>query len=196
MKLFSPLYRRAMEWSRHRHASWYLGALSFTESSFFPVPPDVMLAPMCLASPARAWRFALITTLSSVAGGLFGYAIGHFAIDAILPWLEQSRYWPAYQTSVEWFGRWGVWAVFIAGFSPIPYKVFTVAAGGLSMAVLPFTLASLVGRGLRFFLVAALMAWGGPRMEAFLHRYVDRIGWATVALIASGAAVWSLGAQG
>jgi membrane protein YqaA with SNARE-associated domain len=187
LKLFSPLYRKALAWSRHPHAPRYLGAMSFAESSFFPVPPDVMLAPMCLASPARAWYFALLTTLGSVAGGLFGYAIGYFALDAVLPWLEHSRYWSAYQTAVSWFERWGFAAIFIAGFSPIPYKVFTIAAGALSMALLPFALASIVGRGMRFFLVAGLMAWGGARMEALLHRYVDRIGWATVVLVAVGA---------
>jgi membrane protein YqaA with SNARE-associated domain len=184
MKLFSALYSRAMVWARHRHAPWYLGGLSFVESSFFPVPPDVMLAPMCLARPDRAWHLALLTTLTSVAGGLLGYAIGYFAIDALLPWLQASQYWPAYQKAVAWFGEWGFWAVFIAGFSPIPYKVFTIAAGGLSMALLPFTLASLIGRGARFFLVAGLMAWGGSRMEAALHRCVDWLGWATVALVA------------
>jgi membrane protein YqaA with SNARE-associated domain len=187
LKLFSPLYRRAMIWSLHPHAPRYLGAMSFAESSFFPVPPDVMLAPMCLANPRRAWYFALLTTLASVAGGLLGYAIGMFALEAVMPWLQQSRYWSSYQTAVEWFERWGVAAVFIAGFSPIPYKVFTIAAGALSMAAVPFALASLVGRGLRFFLVAGLMAWGGARMEALLHRYVDRLGWATVALVAIGA---------
>lgn len=189
MKLFSPLYRLAMTWSRHPRAPWYLGGLSFAESSFFPVPPDVMLAPMSLANPRRAMAFALLTTLASVAGGLLGYAIGLFAIDAILPWLQASRYWPAYETAVAWFDEWGVWAVFIAGFSPIPYKVFTIAAGALSMALLPFTIASLVGRGLRFFLVAGLMAWGGERMEGALDRYVDRLGWATVALVVV-AGVW------
>lgn len=189
MKLFSPLYRLAMTWSRHPRAPWYLGGLSFAESSFFPVPPDVMLAPMSLANPRRAMAFALLTTLTSVAGGLFGYAIGLFAIDAILPWLQESRYWPAYETAVAWFDEWGVWAVLIAGFSPIPYKVFTIAAGALSMALLPFTIASLVGRGLRFFLVAGLMAWGGERMEAMLQRYVDRLGWATVALVVV-AGIW------
>jgi membrane protein YqaA with SNARE-associated domain len=134
-----------MVWARHRHAPWYLGGMSFVESSFFPVPPDVMLAPMCLAQPHRAWRLALLTTLASVAGGFLGYSIGYFAIDTLLPWLQESRYWPAYQKAVDWFGDWGFWAVFIAGFSPIPYKVFTIAAGALSMALLPFTLASLSG---------------------------------------------------
>jgi membrane protein YqaA with SNARE-associated domain len=179
-----------MRWSRHRHAPWYLGAMSFAESSFFPIPPDVMLAPMSLANPARAWWFALLTTLTSVAGGLFGYAIGYFAFDAIEPVLRESRYWDGYQAAVDWFDRWGFWAVFVAGFSPIPYKAFTIAAGALSMAVLPFTLASLVGRGARFFLVAALMAWGGARMEVSLHRYIDRLGWATVAVTLVAAMVY------
>lgn len=179
-----------MRWSRHRHAPWYLGAVSFTESSFFPIPPDVMLAPMSLANPSKAWRFALITTLTSVAGGLFGYAIGYFAFDALEPWLRASQYWDSYLAAVDWFERWGFWAVFIAGFSPIPYKVFTIAAGALSMALLPFTLASLIGRGARFFLVAGLMKWGGARMEALLHRYVDRLGWATVAVVVVGAIVY------
>lgn len=179
-----------MTWSRHPHAPWYLGGLSFAESSFFPVPPDVMLAPMCLANPRRAWYFAFLTTLTSVLGGLLGYIIGYFALDAILPWLQESRYWPAYQTAVDWFKRWGFWAVFVAGFSPIPYKMFTIAAGAMSMALLPFTIASVIGRGLRFFLVAGLMAWGGPRMESLLHRYVDRLGWATVAIVAVFAVVY------
>ncbi len=183
MRLFSPLYERAMQWARHRRAPVYLGALSFAESSFFPIPPDVMLAPMSLARPERAWYFALLTTLTSVAGGLAGYAIGYFAFEAIAPWLQTTKYWASYETAVAWFRDYGFWTVFVAGFSPIPYKVFTIAAGALSMALLPFALASAIGRGARFFMVAGLMKWGGPRMEATLHRYVDRIGWATVALV-------------
>ena len=186
MRLFSPLYLRAMQWARHRHAPVYLGTMSFAESSFFPVPPDVMLAPMCLARPERAWNLALLTTLTSVAGGLAGYAIGYFAFETIAPWLQTTHYWASYQTAEAWFADYGFWAVFIAGFSPIPYKVFTIAAGALSMALAPFTLASLIGRGARFYLVAGLMKWGGTRMEAALHRYVDRLGWATVALVGAG----------
>ena len=193
MKIFSPLYERAMVWSRHRRAPWFLGGLSFAESSFFPIPPDVMLAPMCLANPHRAWWFALLTTLTSVAGGLFGYLIGYYAFDLIEPWLRGSHYWSAYEQAVAWFDAWGFWASFIAGFSPIPYKVFTIAAGVASMALLPFTLASLVGRGARFFLVAGLMAWGGERMEGALRKYVDRIGWATVAAVVVGVLVYRAG---
>ena len=182
-KIFSPLYARAMQWSRHRHAPWYLGGLSFAESSFFPIPPDVMLAPMSLAQPKRAWLFALITTLASVAGGLLGYLIGAVAFDLIEPLIRGGRYWDAYLTAKDWFARWGFWAVFIAGFSPIPYKVFTIAAGTMAMALLPFAIASFIGRGARFFLVAGLMALGGERMEAALHRYVDWLGWVTVAIV-------------
>ncbi|MCU0841415.1 MAG: DedA family protein [Thiobacillaceae bacterium] len=186
MRIFSPLYGRVMQWSRHPRAPWYLGGLSFAESSFFPIPPDVMLAPMCLARPRRAWRFALLTTLTSVAGGLFGYAIGYYAFELIQPWLAASRYWEAYQAAVDWFERWGFWAVFVAGISPIPYKAFTIAAGVMTMALLPFILASLVGRGARFYLVAGLMRLGGARMEAMLRRYVDGLGWATVVAVVLG----------
>lgn len=186
MKIFSGLFQRAMTWARLPNAPWYLGALSFAESSFFPIPPDVMLAPMSLANPNKAWRFALITTVASVLGGLLGYLIGITMFDVIEPHLKTSHYWEAYLTAVAWFKEWGFWAIFIAGFSPIPYKVFTIAAGTLSMALIPFTLASLIGRGLRFFMVAGLMKWGGPGMEAKLQQYVDRIGWATVALVVVG----------
>jgi len=185
MRLFSNLYDRVMSWSRHRHAQWYLGGLSFAESSFFPIPPDVMLAPMSMAQPAKAWRFALLTTLASVAGGLLGYVIGMFAFDLIQPLVgEGGRYNAAFERGQEWFDRWGVWAVFLAGFSPIPYKIFTITAGVLSMALLPFVVASAVGRGARFFLVAALMAWGGEPMERRLRPYVDTMGWVMIGLIA------------
>lgn len=190
MRLFSPLYARVMRWSRHPKAPWYLGILSFAESSFFPIPPDVMLAPMSLARPDRAWWYATLTTITSVAGGLFGYLIGALFFEAIRPWLETSSLWEPFQTAQVWFMEWGFWAVFIAGFSPIPYKAFTIAAGMLGMPLLPFALASFVGRGGRFYLVAGLMRWGGARMEALLERYVDRLGWATVLVIVIGVLLW------
>ncbi len=191
MRIFSALYSKVMSWSRHRHAPWYLAGLSFAESSFFPIPPDVLLAPMSLANPKRAWWLAALTTVASVVGGLAGYAIGVFAFDLIQPLVtEGGRYHAAFGQARDWFAEWGAWAVFVAGFSPIPYKVFTIAAGVLSMALLPFTVASLIGRGGRFFLVAALMVWGGARMEATLRTYVDRIGWVMLLLIAA-VVVWS-----
>lgn len=183
MKIFSILYERVMAWSKLPNAPWYLGILSFAESSFFPIPPDVMLAPMSLANPSKAWHFAFLTTVASLFGGLLGYFIGVTAFDFIAPHLQSSHYWSAFETAETWFKEWGVWAIFIAGFSPIPYKVFTIAAGALAMPILPFTIASFIGRGTRFFMVAGLMKWGGPKMEANLKQYVDRIGWATVALV-------------
>jgi membrane protein YqaA with SNARE-associated domain len=182
MAIFTALYDRCMTWARHRHAAWYLGGLSFAESSFFPVPPDVMLAPMSMARPERATMYALLTTLASVVGGLFGYLIGYFAFEAIAPWLERAGHMPAYLKGKAWFEEWGFWAILIAGFSPIPYKVFTIAAGSLAMNLPLFIIGSLIGRGGRFFLVAGLLAWGGPKMEAALRRYVERIGWALVVI--------------
>jgi membrane protein YqaA with SNARE-associated domain len=183
LKLFSGLYDRVMRWSRHRHAPAYLAGLSFAESSFFPVPPDVMLAPMSMARPSRATWYALLTTVASVLGGLAGYVIGFFAFEATAPLIEQLGYWDKYLKAREWFDAWGFWAVFLAGFSPIPYKVFTITAGAIGMALLPFVIASMIGRGARFFLVALLMAWGGEPMETVLRRYVDIAGWVVIAVV-------------
>ena len=181
MGLFTSRYDATLRWSRHRHAPRYLGALSFAESSFFPVPPDVMLMPMSLAKPDRAMWFAALTTLTSVLGGVAGYAIGYFALDWVAPLVQEGGRWAsAYARASGWFSEWGFWAVLIAGFSPIPYKVFTISAGALAMAFVPFVLASAVGRGARFFLVAGLLSWGGPAMENRIRLYVERIGWALV----------------
>lgn len=184
MRIFSLLYDRVMAWSRHRHAPWYLGGLSFAESSFFPIPPDVMLAPMSMAKPRQAWWFAGLTTATSVLGGLLGYLIGHFAFELITPLVSEGGcYAEPFAKAEVWFRVWGVWAIFIAGFSPIPYKIFTISAGVLHMALIPFLIASAVGRGARFFLVATFMAWSGKRMENTLRAYVDHIGWITVLLV-------------
>jgi membrane protein YqaA with SNARE-associated domain len=120
--------------------------------------------------------------VTSVLGGLFGYLIGMLAIDAVLPLLVEAGYGARYEQVIDWFATWGVWVVFIAGFSPIPYKLFTIAAGASAMPLLPFALASLVGRGARFFLVAGLMRWGGAPMERALRTYIDRLGWLVIAL--------------
>lgn len=182
-RIFSRLLDKCLEWSRHRHAPWYLGALSFAESSFFPIPPDIMLAPMVLADRRRAWALALLTTVASVVGGLAGFAIGAVAIDLVMPLLERFGYAAAFGRAQQWFTEWGFWAILAAGFSPIPYKVFTIAAGAMSMLLVPFALASVVGRGARFFLVAGLIYFGGESLERNLKRYVDVLGWLAVALI-------------
>ncbi|MEZ5584331.1 MAG: YqaA family protein [Candidatus Competibacteraceae bacterium] len=172
-----------MGWSRHPHAPWYLTSLSFAESSFFPIPPDVMLAPMALTQPDKAWYFAGLTTVASVLGGLFGYLIGLFLFELIEPVLHQAGYWDTYLRAHAWFEIWGFWAIFLAGFSPIPYKIFTITAGTIFMPIVPFILASVVGRGARFFMVAGLMRWGGARMESMLRTHVDRLGWLTIGIV-------------
>jgi membrane protein YqaA with SNARE-associated domain len=182
LKIFTALYERVLRWAAHPHAERYLAGLSFAESSFFPIPPDVMLAPMTLAKPGRGWRFATVTTIASVIGGLAGYAIGWLALDAFKPLLMSLGYWDGYVRATEWFVTWGFLAVLAAGFSPIPYKVFTIAAGALHMFLPAFILASIVGRGGRFFLVAGLIIWGGESMERRLRSHVDTIGWAVVVL--------------
>lgn len=186
MRLFSRLLEMVMGWAEHRHASYYLAGLSFAESSFFPIPPDVMLAPMTLAKPERAWRFALVTTIASVLGGIAGYLIGMFAFELVEPLLHRAGYWQRYLDAREWFAVWGVWVVFLAGFSPIPYKIFTITAGVVGMVFLPFIVASFVGRGARFFLVAWLMRMGGSKMEGILKQYIDRIGWLLVIVVVVG----------
>ncbi len=190
MRIFSKLYDKMLVWSAHPHAPWYLGILSFAESSFFPIPPDVMLAPMTLARPAAGWRLATLTTVTSVLGGTLGYLIGFLAFETVQPFIVEWGYEPAYLQAVAWFNDWGFWAIFIAGFSPIPYKVFTISAGALHMVFAPFVIASFIGRGGRFFLVAGLIRWGGTRMEAQLRRYVDVIGWGVVALCVIGYLVY------
>ena len=183
MALFTKMYDMALRWSRHPHAERYLATLSFAESSFFPIPPDVMLAPMSMANPKQAWRLALITTLASVLGGVFGYFIGAMFYQQLLPLFEQLGWMSHFATIQQWFAKWGVMAVIVAGFTPIPYKIFTIASGLAGMALLPFILASCVGRGARFFLVAGFMAWGGEAMEQKVRGIVEWLGWGVVALI-------------
>jgi len=191
--VFAALYDRVIVWSGHRHAERYLMALSFAESSFFPIPPDVMLAPMTLARPDRGWRFAFLTTIASVIGGIAGYTIGWFALDLIEPLLRSAGYWETYEHATQWFDEWGFWAILIAGFSPIPYKVFTIAGGALHMFLPGFVLASFLGRGARFFLVAGFLVVGGERMERRLRRHIDLLGWLTVAAVIAAIVYLRLG---
>ncbi len=184
MSVFSALYDRALSWAAHPHAERYLAGLSFAESSFFPIPPDVMLAPMTLAQPERGWRFAFLTTVASVTGGIAGYAIGWWGLDAIEPLLRSLGYWDSYIRSTEWFETWGFLAVLAAGFTPIPYKIFTIAAGALHLLLPVFVVASLVGRGGRFFLVAGLVVWGGEPMQRRLRQHVDTLGWLLIVAVA------------
>lgn len=180
MKIFTRLYDMTLHWAASRHASYYLAGLSFIESSFFPVPPDVMLAPMTLAKRDKWFHYALLTTVTSVLGGLAGYLIGYFAFELVQPWITELGYQARFETARLWFQEWGFWVVLIAGFSPVPYKIFTIAAGTLSLFLPVFIMASLVGRGSRFFLVAGLIYWGGETLEKKLRQYAEFWGWLIV----------------
>jgi membrane protein YqaA with SNARE-associated domain len=184
VKIFTALYDKVLIWSRHKYATRYLVLMSFCESIFFPVPVDVMLAPMTLAKPEKAWFYAAITSLASVTGGVLGYLLGYFAFESIVePMIQTAGYTERYLEVIEWFKEYGFWVVFLAGFSPIPYKIFTVTAGALQMAILPFILASTIARSARFFLVAGLIYWGGETMERKLREYIDILGWIVVSLV-------------
>lgn len=182
--MFLRLYDRVIALSAHRRAQAYLSVLSFTESSFFPIPPDVMLIPMCLARPAKGWKYAALCTLFSVIGGMAGYLIGKLAFGWIEPWLMASAYAGAFTSAVAAFETWGFWYILLAGFTPIPYKVFTISAGVVGMPVLAFVGGSVAGRGGRFFLVAALIRLGGEKLAERMRKYIDLIGWVMIALAA------------
>lgn len=184
MKIFSALYEWTLKWAEHKFAPRILAVLTFSESVFFPIPPDVLLAPMVMAQRDKAWRFATITTIASVLGGIVGYGLGYLMFEPwIQPLITEFGYQARFDKAMLWFSEWGVWMVFIAGFSPIPYKLFTVSAGFLNMAFLPFLLASAIGRGMRFFLVAGIIRWGGAPMEKKLKQWVDVLGWLVVSVI-------------
>ncbi len=180
--IFTGLYNRCMLWAAHPHAERYLIGVSVFEAIFFPVPTALMLIPMVISTPSKALRLAAIATITSVLGGLFGYLLGYLAIAAIEPWIHQLGWWDKYLIAQRWFDEYGIWAVVIAGFTPIPFKMFTISAGALNMALLPFFFASLVGRGAHFFLIALLMAWAGPKMEPMVRRYIEWLGWAVIVI--------------
>ena len=185
-------YDYILRLASHAKATYYLFLLSVAESSFFPIPPDVMLLPMCLAQPNRVWRIAGITTIGSVLGGVIGYAIGAYAFGFIEPVLADSGYMDSYLDAVRWFEEWGFWAIFVAGFSPIPYKVFTIAGGAMGMALFPFVVASFIGRGARFYLLALLIRVFGHTADSLVRKHMDRIGWMMVGMILIGIIVLSM----
>jgi membrane protein YqaA with SNARE-associated domain len=165
------LYARTIEIAAGPRAVAMLAAVAFIESSIFPIPPDLLLIPMILARPRAAWRLAALCTLASVAGGLLGYAIGYFLFDAIgRPVLEfygaMDRYWAL----KAGFDRWGVWIIILKGMTPLPYKLLTIASGVAHFDLGAFVAASVVSRGLRFFLVAALLWWFGDTARDFIER--------------------------
>lgn len=181
--IFRGLYERTMKLAAHPHSERYLAAISIIESIFFPIPTALMVAPMAVARPHRAVQIALIATVTSVLGGLFGYALGFFAIDMVEPLLQEWGKWDKYLIAHEWFKEWGFWAVAIAAFTPLPFKVFTITAGALHMNIMAFLLSALIGRAAHFFLVSLLMAWAGPKLEPTVRRYIEWVSWGMLLLV-------------
>lgn len=185
--MLQRLYDWTMGLAGHRHALWALAAVAFIESSVFPVPPDILIIPMVLAARERAWRIAAVATVASVIGGFLGYAIGSVLFETVgRPLLE-------FYGNIESFGEfqalyqeWGVWIVAGAGFTPFPYKVITIASGVADLDLAVFTVASVVSRGARFFLVAALLWRFGPPIRTFIEKYLPHLAWLFFAVLLGG----------
>ncbi len=183
MKLFAPLYERTLAWSKHRLAPWYLGFLSFIEAIVFPVPPEVMLAPMTLAEPKSGWRFAWISLVGSILGALIGYALGYFALDLVTPWVQKFGYWDDFLELKALADEYGFWFLLIGGFMPVPFKIFTLASGAVGMPMLPFLAGAFIGRGKRVFILVWIIRWGGEKAERALHKHIEVLGWLALVLM-------------
>lgn len=199
MKVFAPLYERALRWAQHRNAPAMLGVLSFVEAVFFPVMPEVMLAPMALSRPQRAFRYATISLACSLAGAVVGYALGHFAYELVKPafaslgWAQHVDEQVAYLRGIAIESPWkAFWILVLAGFAPIPLKFFTWASGIVGVPLLPFIASMFIGRGKRVYLLALAIRIGGPRAEAALRRWIEPVGWVALLLLAAifGWLVW------
>lgn len=165
------LYDRVLVLAASKHAPWWLAAVSFSESSFFPIPPDVLLLVMVLARPEKAWRYALICTIASVVGGAFGWLIGYALFDQLAqPILAMYGYGEKFHAFQEFYRTNGLWIILIKGLLPIPYKIVTIASGAANFDFVTFMLASIVTRGGRFFVVAGLLYFFGPPVKEFVEK--------------------------
>ncbi len=181
------LYNRVLALAGSRLAPVWLAVISFTESSFFPIPPDALLIPMCLARPDRAWRLALICTISSVLGGAFGYFIGYALFEVLAaPVIRFYHYEAAFERFKATYDRYGLWVILIKGFTPIPFKIVTIASGAASFNFGVFMLASIATRAARFFLVAGLLRFYGEPVREFIERRLTLVTTLGVAAIVCG----------
>ncbi len=188
--MFRGLYDWTLRLARHRHAIRSMGLISFAESSFFPIPPDVMIVPMILARREQAWLIAAVCTVTSVAGGALGYAIGYFLYDTLGQWL--IGVYGLQEGAVEfrtWYAEWGAAIILIKGLTPIPFKLVTIASGLAAFNFPLFLLTALITRGARFFLIAALLKRYGAPIQDFIERRLTAIGLLFLAALAGGFAI-------
>lgn len=181
------LYDWVMELAQHRRAIPAMGAVSFAESSFFPIPPDVMLIPMVLANRSKAFTIALVCTVTSVLGGLLGYAIGYYFFETIGAWVVQAYHLEAGMAKFrQGFDEYGTWIILIKGLTPIPYKLVTIASGAAHFDLFTFVWASIVTRGARFFIVAALLWKFGEPIRTFIEERFTLVSWAFLIALVGG----------
>ena len=183
--LFTRSYDAIMLWAKSKHAVSILSTVSFIESFIFPIPPDLLLIPMGISSPKKAYYFSMLTTIFSVLGGVIGYLVGVYLSDLFLSslgWIFDEN---SVEITTEWMTEWGVMVVLISGFSPIPYKIFTVASGVTGLAFIPFLIASFLGRGMRFFLIGFIVSKGGDNLEKKLRKYVELFGWTGLSIFSA-----------
>jgi membrane protein YqaA with SNARE-associated domain len=191
--MFRSLYDWVLRMAAHRHAMRYMGAVSFAESSFFPIPPDVMLVPMMLARRDKIWTIALICTLSSVAGGMLGYAIGYFLYDTLGQWLIGVYGLQKGATEFhDWYAKWGAAIILVKGLTPIPFKLVTIASGLAKFNFGIFVATALVTRGARFFLIAALINRFGAPIQDFIEKRLNLVATAFLVLLVAGFAAVTL----
>ena len=181
--LFTSLFDTIMFWAKSKHSVSMLSTVSFFESFIFPIPPDLLLIPLCVSNPKKAYYFAMLTTIFSVFGGVIGYLIGIYFSDLFLSTLSWIFNEKSVEITTEWMIEWGVMVVLISGFSPIPYKIFTIASGVTGLAFLPFVIASFLGRGLRFFFIGFIISKGGNDLEKKLRKQAGTIGWIGISLL-------------
>jgi membrane protein YqaA with SNARE-associated domain len=185
--ILRALYDWTMRLAATRNATWALAFVSFIESSVFPIPPDVLLIPMVLANRTKAMWYALVATLSSVVGGLGGYAIGALLFVAVAqPILSFYGYLEKFDEFADYYNSWGAWAVLIAGVTPFPFKVITIASGATQLSLSVFIVASLVARAIRFFAVAGLLYWFGPPIRSFIEARLGLMATLFVLLLVGG----------
>ncbi|MBN2056268.1 DedA family protein [bacterium] len=172
--LLRRIYDWVLHWAETPYGPLALFILSFAESSFFPIPPDVLLIALAISIPTKAFRYALVCYLGSILGGIAGYGIGVFAMDTLGAWIIETYHaQPVVDKLQFWFDKYGFWGVLVAAVTPIPYKVFTISSGSFELPFTEFMAASLIGRGARFFAVAGLIYAFGAQIKSFIDKYFN-----------------------